>query len=44
MRKINKLKKDEGDEPRFTAPTLFRGILTPSSMDVPWPKALGRQE
>jgi hypothetical protein len=31
-------------EPCFTAPTLFLGMLTPSFMGTPWPRALGRRE
>ena len=44
MRKSTSWKKDENDKPCFTAPTLFRGILTPSLMGIPWPSALGRRE
>lgn len=31
-------------EPCFAAPTLLRGMLTPSLMGTPWPRALGRRE
>lgn len=35
--------KDTGG-PCFVAPTLFRGMLTPSFICIPWPRVLGRLE
>jgi hypothetical protein len=43
IKRENMLKKDN-DKPCFRAPTLFRGILTPSLMGISWPGALGRRE
>ena len=43
LEKINKLKKDEDDKPCFTAPKLFRGIPTPSSMGILRLSVLGRK-
>ncbi len=34
----------ECDSPCFVAPTLFRGMLTPSLICIPWPRVLGRLE